>query len=155
MKASILLAKALKKNKRIFPILSRNKDIYLSLRKRTALAKKNKADIFISLHADSSKNKKARGISVFSLSDKASDKEAQLLAQRENEVDNFLGNNEKINDPLIYGTLIKMFQREAMNDSSFLAKNILFNLEKTKLAVNRGHRFAGFTVLKSYEILLS
>ena len=45
-----------------------------------------------------------------------------------------------------------MLQREAMNDSSFLAKNILFNLEKTKLAVNRGHRFAGFTVLKSYDI---
>ena len=45
-----------------------------------------------------------------------------------------------------------MFQREAMNDSSFLAKNILFNLEKTKLAVNRGHRFVGFTVLKSYDI---
>ena len=92
------------------------------------------------------------GISVFSLSDKASDKEAQLLAQRENKVDNLLGNNEKIDDPLIYETLIKMFQREAMNDSAFLAKNILFNLEKTKLAVNRGHRFAGFTVLKSYDI---
>ena len=152
LKASILLAKYLKKNKKIIPILSRNKDIYLSLRKRIILAKKNKADIFISLHADSSKNKQAKGISVFSLSDKASDKEAQLLAQRENKVDNFLGNNEKIDDPLIYGTLIKMFQRQAMNDSSFLAKNILFNLEKTKLAVNRGHRFAGFTVLKSYDI---
>mgnify|MGYP001490676159 FL=1 len=45
-----------------------------------------------------------------------------------------------------------MFQREAMNDSSFLAKKILSNLEKTKLAVNRGHRFAGFSVLKSYDI---
>ena len=152
LKASFLLAKYLKKNKKITPILSRNKDIYLSLRKRIILAKKNKADIFISLHADSSKNKKAKGISVFSLSDNASDKEAQLLAQRENKVDNLLSNNEKIDDPLIYGTLIKMFQREAMNDSSFLAKNILLNLEKTKLAVNRGHRFAGFTVLKSYDI---
>jgi len=152
LKASILLAKALRKNKKITPILSRNKDIYVSLRKRTLLAKKHKADIFISIHADSSKNKKARGISVFSLSDKASDKEAKLLAKRENEVDIMLTNNEKIDDPLIYGTLIKMFQREAMNDSAFLAKNILSNLAKTKLAVNRGHRFAGFTVLKSYDI---
>ena len=56
-------------------------------------------------------NKKAKGISVFSLSDKASDKEALLLAKRENEVDIILNNNEKIEDPLIYGTLIKMFQR--------------------------------------------
>ena len=45
-----------------------------------------------------------------------------------------------------------MFQREAMNDSAFLAKNIMSNLEKTGLALNRGHRFAGFTVLKSYDI---
>ena len=152
LKASILLAKELKKSENVIPILSRQKDVYLSLKQRTKLAKKNKADIFISIHADSSKNKKAKGISVFSLSDKASDKEAQMLAQRENQVDNFLGNKETIVDPLIYGTLIKMFQREAMNDSSFLAKNILLNLEKTKLALNRGHRFAGFLVLKSYDI---
>ena len=152
LKTSIMLEKELRKYKKILPVLSRNKDIYLSLRKRTMLAKKNKADIFISIHADSSKNKKASGISVFSLSDRASDKEAQILAQKENEVDDILGNNEKIEDPLIFGTLIKMYQREAMNDSSFLAKNILLNLEKTKLAVNRGHRFAGFSVLKSYNL---
>ena len=152
LKASILLANKLRQNENIIPVLSRNKDIYLSLRKRTLLAKKNKADIFISIHADSSKNKKASGISVFSLSEKASDKEAQTLAQKENEVDNFFGNNDKVKDPLIFGTLIKMFQRQAMNDSSFLAKNILSNLEKTKLAVNRGHRFASFSVLKSYNI---
>ena len=152
LKTSIMLEKELRKYKKILPVLSRNKDIYLSLRKRTMLAKKNKADIFISIHADSSKNKKASGISVFSLSDKASDKEAQILAQKENEVDDILGNNEKIEDPLIFGTLIKMYQREAMNDSSFLAKHILLNLEKTKLAVNRGHRFAGFSVLKSYNL---
>ena len=42
-----------------------------------------------------------------------------------------------------------MFQREAMNESSMLAKNIISNLKETKLAVNRGHRFAGFAVLKS------
>ena len=75
-----------------------------------------------------------------------------MLAKRENEVDIIFTNNEKIEDPLIYGTLIKMFQREAMNDSALLAKNILYNLEKTKLSVNRGHRFAGFAVLKSYDI---
>ena len=152
LKTSIMLKKALKRYKNINSILSRDKDIYLSLKERTKLAKINNADIFISLHADSSKNKKANGISVFSLSDKASDKEARMLAKRENDVDNFLGNKNKIKDPIIYNTLIKMFQRKAMNDSSYLAKKILSNLEKTKLAVNRGHRFAGFAVLKSYEI---
>jgi N-acetylmuramoyl-L-alanine amidase len=95
---------------------------------------------------------KQKGLSVFSLSNKASDKEAEMLAKRENNVDNILGNKNIINDPLIYGSLIKMFQREAMNESSFLARKILMNLEKTKLTVNRGHRFAGFAVLKSYDI---
>ena len=152
LKASILLAKKLRKIRIITPILSRNKDIYLPLRQRTKLAKINNADIFISIHADSSRNRKAKGLSVFSLSNKASDREAEMLAKRENNVDNILGDKNIIKDPLIYGSLIKMFQREAMNESSFLARKILINLEKTKLTVNRGHRFAGFAVLKSYDI---
>ena len=152
LKASILLAKKLRKIRIITPILSRNKDIYLPLRQRTKLAKINNADIFISIHADSSRNRKAKGLSVFSLSNKASDREAEMLAKRENNVDNILGDKNIIKDPLIYGSLIKMFQREAMNESSFLARKILMNLEKTKLTVNRGHRFAGFAVLKSYDI---
>ena len=89
---------------------------------------------------------------MFSLSDKASDNEAKILANRENGVDNILVGKKIIKDPSVYGSLIKMFQREAMNESSFLAKKIILNLKKTKLAVNRGHRFAGFAVLKSYEI---
>ncbi|MDC6451538.1 N-acetylmuramoyl-L-alanine amidase [Alphaproteobacteria bacterium] len=152
LKASFLLAEALNKNNKINALLSRTGDYFLPLRERTRLAKKNKADIFVSIHADSSKNKIAAGISVFSLSDRASDKEAQILAKRENDVDNILGVQKKIKDPFVYGSLIKMFQREAMNDSSFLAKKIISNLKKTKLALNRGHRFAGFAVLKSYEI---
>ena len=152
LKASFLLAKELNKNKKIKAFLTRTGDYFLPLRQRTKLAKKNKADLFVSIHADSSKNKNASGISVFSLSDIASDKEAQILAKRENEVDKILGVQKKIKDPFVYGSLIKMFQREAMNDSSFLAKKIISNLKKTKLALNRGHRFAGFTVLKSYEI---
>lgn len=152
LRASIMLAKKLRQNQITMPILSRNKDIYLSLGKRTKLAKNYNADIFISIHADSSRNKKAKGLSVFSLSNKASDREAELLAKRENKEDLILGDKNLIKDPIIYGSLIKMFQRKAMNESSFLARKILLNLEKTKLTVNRGHRFAGFSVLKSYDI---
>ena len=152
LRASVMLAKKLRQNQITLPILSRNKDIYLSLGKRTKLAKNYNADIFISIHADSSRNKKAKGLSVFSLSNKASDKEAELLAKRENKEDLILGDKNLAKDPIIYGSLIKMFQRKAMNESSFLARNILLNLEKTRLTVNRGHRFAGFAVLKSYNI---
>ena len=152
LRASVMLAKKLRQNQITIPILSRNEDIYLSLGKRTKLAKNYNADIFISIHADSSQNKKAKGLSVFSLSNKASDKEAELLAKRENKEDLILGDKKLTKDPIIYGSLIKMFQRKAMNESSFLARNILLNLEKTRLTVNRGHRFAGFAVLKSYDI---
>ena len=152
LQASLMLAKFLKKTNNITPILSRTTDIYLPLRKRIKLAKKNKADIFISLHADASKNLEAKGMSVFSLSDKASDKEADMIAKRENAVDMIPGIENNINDVDVFGTLIKMFQRQAMNDSSFLARNIIINLKKTKLAINRGHRFAGFAVLKAHDI---
>ena len=152
LKVSLELAKALKKTNIITPILSRATDIYLPLRKRIDLAKINKADIFISLHADASKNIAAKGISVFSLSDKASDKEAEIIAEKENAVDIIPGISSKISDPIIFGTLIKMIQRQAMNDSAFLARNIIMNLKKTKLAINRGHRFAGFAVLKAHDI---
>ena len=152
LKVSLELAKALKKTNKINPILSRTTDIYLPLRKRINLAKINKADIFISLHADASKNIAANGISVFSLSDQASDKEAEMIAEKENAVDIIPGISSEISDPIIFGTLIKMIQRQAMNDSAFLARNIIMNLKKTKLAINRGHRFAGFAVLKAHDI---
>ena len=152
LKVSLELAKALKKTNKITPILSRTTDIYVPLRKRINLAKRHKADIFISLHADASKNIAANGISVFSLSNKASDKEAAVIAEKENAVDIIPGISSEINDPIIFGTLIKMIQRQAMNDSAFLARNIIMNLKKTKLAINRGHRFAGFAVLKAHDI---
>ena len=70
--------------------LTRTDDRYLYLRERINFAEKLKADLFISIHADASKNRKASGFSIFSLSDKASDKEANELAQRENKSD-FIG----------------------------------------------------------------
>ena len=110
-----------------------------------------KADIFISLHVDASKNKKARGISVFSLSNKASDVEAKKLALRENSSDLIGSLHIDHEDPLIVGNLIKMFQRETMNQSAELARYILYNLNEYAL-YSRGHRFAGFAVLKSPDI---
>ena len=130
LKASLKLADFLKENKNIIPILTRKTDIYLTLRKRVSIAKVNKADIFISIHADSSPNIDANGVSVFSLSDKASDKEAKLIAKRENAVDIIPSIKTDIKDPIVIGTLIKMFQRQAMNDSAELAKKLYKTLKK-------------------------
>ena len=145
------LARQLNATGRIKAVLSRDHDVFHKLRKRIALARTQKADIFISLHADAASNKKARGVSVFTLSENASDKEAALLASRENKADLIGGPDLGTTDPLVTTALLSMFQRESMNQSSVLAKYITD--EFTGLPTpKRGHRFAGFAVLKSPDI---
>ncbi len=128
--------------------LTRTGDRYLYLRDRINFAEKAKADLFISIHADASKNRKARGFSIFSLSDKASDKEAKKLAQRENNSDLIGGLKIRHSDPLIEDNLIKIFQRHTMNESVKIANIVIKNIKKLSIK-NRGHRNAGFVVLKS------
>ena len=131
--------------------LTRTDDRYLYLRERINFAENLKADLFISIHADSSKNRKANGFSIFSLSDKASDKEANELAQRENKSDFIGGLKIRHSDPLIKDNLIKIFQRQTMNESSKIANIVIKNIKKISIK-NRGHRNAGFVVLKSLTI---
>ena len=131
--------------------LTRTDDRYLYLRERINFAENLKADLFISIHADSSKNRKANGFSIFSLSDKASDKEANELAQRENKSDFIGGLKIRHSDPLIKDNLIKIFQRQTMNESSKIANIVIKNIKEISIK-NRGHRNAGFVVLKSLTI---
>ncbi len=131
--------------------LTRTNDRYLYLRERINFAEKLKADLFISIHADSSKNRKASGFSIFSLSDKASDKEANELAKRENKSDFIGGLKIQHSDQLIKDNLIKIFQRQTMNESSKIANIVIRNIKKISIK-NRGHRNAGFVVLKSLTI---
>ena len=128
--------------------LTRIDDRYLYLRERINFAEKAKADLFISIHADASKNRNASGFSIFSLSNKASDNEARELAQRENESDFIGGLKIRHSDPLIKDNLIKIFQRQTMNESSKIANIVIRNIKKLSIK-NRGHRNAGFVVLKS------
>ena len=111
-----------------------------------------KADLFISLHADAAISKDARGISIFSLSDVASDKEAEYLAKKENLSDLIGDPNLKNEELIVKNTLINMFQRESMNESTKLAEYLLKELQTLPNVKQRGHRFAGFAVLKSHDI---
>lgn len=151
LKASLELARQLNATGRVKAVLSRDNDVYHKLRKRINLARAEKADIFISLHADAAHNAKAHGVSVFTLSDKASDKEAERLASRENKADLIGGPDLGTTDPQISTALLGMFQRESMNQSAILAMEITRDFEGLPTA-KRGHRFAGFAVLKSPDI---
>lgn len=73
--------------------LTRNRDIFIPLRDRVKIARRYDADLFLSIHADSAANRKATGLSVYTLSEKASDKEAAALAEKENKADIVAGLN--------------------------------------------------------------
>jgi N-acetylmuramoyl-L-alanine amidase len=151
LKAAKELANQLEATGQIKVVLSRDRDQFLHLRKRIELARLHQADIFISLHADAAPSSKARGVSVFTLSDTASDKEAELLASRENKADLIGGPDLGATDPEITPALLGIFQREAMNQSSMFANELMLAFDDLP-TLKRGHRFAGFAVLKSPDI---
>lgn len=132
--------------------LTRDKDIFIPLRQRIKIAQKYKADLFMSLHADSARNSKAKGLSVYTLSDKASDAEAAALAERENKADiiggvDLGGNSKEVND-----ILISLSQTDSRNKSSKYASYLVNEMAKSVKLVKNTHRFAGFAVLKAPDI---
>ena len=151
LKAARELARQLEATGRVRAVLSRDGDHFHRLRKRIALARDSKADVFISLHADAAPNRKAKGVSIFTLSDTASDREAALLAQQENKADLIGGPDLDTTDPVVTSALLGMFQRESMNQSSVLAAELIGEFRGIPTA-QRGHRFAGFAVLKSPDV---
>ena len=146
------LASDLNKTGKVSARLIRSSDKFLKLRQRIAIARDMGADMFISLHADSAPRKSARGISVFTLSDTASDKEAAYIARQENKADLVGGPDLAGEDPAAANALLSMFQRETMNESSRLAAAILNQIKDMPGGDKRGHRFAGFAVLKSPDV---
>ncbi len=151
-KASKLLADHLNSTGYVIARLTRVDDSFIRLRDRIAIARQHQADLFVSIHADAAPNAKAHGISVFSLSDTASDKEAALIAERENKADLIGGPDLAVEDPLAANALLGMFQRESMNESTYVANSILEQVRSFPGGDKRGHRFAGFAVLKSPDI---
>ena len=152
LKVALLLKKEFSKYDEFRVILTREKDVYLKLRERTRIAKNSNADIFISLHADFNKNRRTRGISLYTLSEKASDKEAEALARRENRSD-FLGNVDLSSESSeVTNILIDLTKRETLNQSSHLVNFLIKDIKNEMNLLKRAHRFAGFTVLKSLDI---
>lgn len=129
--------------------LTRSDDRELALGKRVKIARNAKADVFISIHADSAKNKDAKGLSVYSLSEKASDKEAAALAERENKADSLINVDFSDKTPEVANILIDLARRDTMNTSKVLAESIAKELGKNIRVLPNTHRSAGFAVLKS------
>ncbi len=133
-------------------ILTRDHDVSLGLSERRDIARAAQADIFISLHADSIVNKSVRGLSVYTLSERASDKEAEALAEQENNADSIIGVDLSHESQEVRHILVDLAQRESMNIATKLAANLIDELEREVMLVRNSHRFARFAVLKSPDI---
>jgi N-acetylmuramoyl-L-alanine amidase len=133
-------------------VLTRNRDIFLRRRDRVAKSRAAGAELFISLHADVIKNRKIRGLSVYTLSEKASDKEAAALAEKENKADLIAGLDLSNESPVVTNILIDLAQRETMNNSSRFAAMLIKELGREVRILRNTHRFAGFAVLKAPDV---
>lgn len=129
--------------------LTRSTDIFIPLRDRVKIARKYNADLFMSIHADSAVNRSAKGLSVYTLSETASDKEAAALAERENKADVVAGLNLLEHSKEVSDILINLAQRETMNRSSEFASFMVQEMRKSVKLRDNTHRFAGFAVLKA------
>jgi len=132
--------------------LTRSRDIFIKLRDRVEFAREAGADLFLSIHADAIKNRKTRGLSVYTLSEKASDREAEALAEQENKADMIAGVHVTENTPEITGILIDLTRRETMNQSARFATDMVNHLRRETRVLRNTHRFAGFAVLKAPDV---
>ena len=132
--------------------LTRSSDVFIPLRQRFQIARKHNADLFLSIHADSAKNRQAKGLSVYTLSETASDKEAEALAERENKADVISGLNMVEQSKEVSDVLISLAQRETRNRSSEFARCIEIEMKKSVRLISDTHRFAGFAVLKAPDV---
>ncbi len=132
--------------------LTRNRDVFIPLRDRVKIARKYDADLFLSIHADSARNRKAKGLSVYTLSETASDKEAAALAEKENKADIVAGLNFAEHSKEVSDILLNLAQRETMNRSSEFAGFMVQEMRKSTHTLDNTHRFAGFAVLKAPDV---
>lgn len=133
-------------------MLTRGDDRFLPLPQRVAIAQRAKANLFISVHADSAPVPEARGATVYTLSEIASDREAARLAAKENKSDILAGFNVPLDNVDVADILIDLAQRETMNVSAGFAAVLQREMSPKVHFKSNAHRFAGFRVLKAADV---
>jgi N-acetylmuramoyl-L-alanine amidase len=134
---------------RVRVALTRDDDRYLTLDQRAEIARRLGASAYLSLHIDSAPNPLARGATVYSLSDVASDAEAARLAAKENKAGEGLSSEP---DGSVRGMLSDLGLREQMNASASLAERLVRKSAGRYLLRPEPHRFADFRVLRHAEV---
>ncbi|MFC3283165.1 N-acetylmuramoyl-L-alanine amidase [Litchfieldella rifensis] len=138
-------------------VMIRDGDYYVGLRQRTRIAREQKADFFVSIHADAFSSARPNGSSVYALSQRGATSEtAQWLANSENRADLIGGVDGSLSlkdkDEVLRGVLLDLTMTATLNDSLAIGGQVLDKLGR----INRLHKSrveqAGFMVLKSPDI---
>lgn len=133
-------------------VLTRTGDYYVGLGKRTALARKEGADLFVSIHADAVERRSAKGSSVYVLSNgRASSEQAKALADKENKADLFGGVIDG-REPQLQKVLVDMARGNTLHESILLAKDVISQLKSVGNVHSATVGRASFAVLKSLDI---
>ena len=134
-------------------VLTRNDDSFVSLERRVAVAHRARADLFLSLHADTLREGGARGATVYRLSESASDEASAKLAERHNRADMLAGVDLSGADDVVADVLMDLARLETDPRAERLAEALVLGIRQQDLPLNsRPRRAAGFSVLKSPDI---
>ncbi len=134
--------------------MTREEDTFIPLAKRVQIGHDLEADLFISIHADSVRRgqKYARGATVYTLSDKASDQLAEDLAETENMSDIIAGVELQDEPTEVTDILLDLARRETRSFSVYFARTLVSELKSAVRLINNPHRSAGFRVLKAHDV---
>lgn len=134
--------------------LTRDDDTFIPLLRRVEIGHELEADLFISIHADSVRRgqKFARGATVYTISDKASDQLAEDLAASENMSDVIAGVELAEEPTEVTDILLDLARRETRSFSVYFARTLVSELESAVRLINNPHRSAGFRVLRAHDV---
>jgi N-acetylmuramoyl-L-alanine amidase len=148
-----LLASRINAERGMKAILVRKGDYYVDHRERSEIARRNKADLFVSIHADAIDDRRAKGASVYVLSLKgASDEAAKRLAERENAAGWVGGVSLSDKDPVLASVLLDLSQNAALSASIDVGSKVIREMGKVGTVHRRKVQQAGLLVLKSPDV---
>jgi len=130
-------------------VLTRDSDVFIPLDQRVQIARRANADLFISLHSDSGMNDQTRGASVYTLSDKGSDRAAKSMLDKN---DWLVNASLPTQDKAVKQILFDLTQRETKNRSANFAQILLDNIDQDVPLLAKSHRDAGFAVLLAPDV---
>jgi N-acetylmuramoyl-L-alanine amidase len=153
LKVSRLLAEKINAEPGMTAVLIRDGDYFVPLRDRFEKAREQKADLFVSIHADAAYNARARGSSVYILGQRAASNEAaRYLAERENRSDLVGGVKLDDKDDTLAAVLLDLSQGATLEASSQVAEHVLSSLQRFGKAHKRHVERANFAVLRSPDV---